>query len=171
LQTHYPVILFQDALKWRGGLTEVDANTLRLFVHNLLRTGRVLREAHVPPLWISDSSLSNVVGTIRLPGARPTPVRCGKQFEWTLFEGHWATEVRVEVGLALQRLFDKVVPDGNSLLARRYPPAVLLELCDFDVAKAFVYGMILMSKWLGEVRFPVGVHVWPPPMPEVVLID
>ena len=37
---------------------------------------------------------------------------------------------------------------------------------DYVMEKAFVYGIVALSKWLGEKRFPMGVYgKWPPKMP------
>ena len=38
---------------------------------------------------------------------------------------------------------------------------------DYVMEKAFVYGIIALSKWLGKEKFPKGVYgTWPPPPPE-----
>ena len=42
----------------------------------------------------------------------------------------------------------------------------LLALNDYVMEKAFVFGVICMSKWMREEVFPQGVYVWPPAMPE-----
>ena len=37
---------------------------------------------------------------------------------------------------------------------------------DYILEKAFVYGIVALSKWLGEERYPCGVYgQWPPPFP------
>ena len=37
---------------------------------------------------------------------------------------------------------------------------------DYIVDKAFMHGVILLSKWLGEARFPKGIYgTWPPAYP------
>ena len=43
----------------------------------------------------------------------------------------------------------------------------MLHLNDYVLEKAFVYGILALSKWLGEKRFVYGVYGnWPPTFPE-----
>jgi hypothetical protein len=48
-----------------------------------------------------------------------------------------------------------------------YNAARLLHLNDYVFDKAFVYGIVLLSKWIGKERFPQGVYgQWPPEFPD-----
>ena len=47
-----------------------------------------------------------------------------------------------------------------------FRPLRLLHINDYVMEKAFVYGIVALSKWLGEERFPYGVYgQWPPKFP------
>ena len=42
----------------------------------------------------------------------------------------------------------------------------MLHLNDYSLEKTFVYGIMALSKWLGQTRFPYGVYgSWPPTLP------
>ena len=132
-------------------------------VRHVLETHRCLRLARVPQLWEDDPALTHIVGDVGAEGRRRIPVRASTDFEWLLFEGAWAREARSQdVGWALLRLLDRLVPDAASMFRRRYTAQVMLEANAYNAQKAFVYAVIRMSKWLGEHRFPHGVHTWPP---------
>ena len=50
----------------------------------------------------------------------------------------------------------------------------VLQANEYNMDKSFVYGVIMLSKWLGQDRFPAGVYgMWPPdPPPGVIpLVD
>ena len=135
----------------------------------MLRTQRCQRNADVPPLWEDDKALTATSCYVLGQGGRRQPVRCTQEFEWVLFGQAWAREGRSpDAGHALHNLLDRVVPRGATLFQRRYTPPVLLATCDGIAPKAFVHAIILLSKWLGEDRFPEGVFAWPPPVPAEV---
>ena len=93
-------------------------------------------------------------------------MRCPADFEWVLFGEAWAREKRSPAAaLALAKLIDRILPNRSQMYSRRYTFAMLLEANEFVATKAFVHAIILMSKWLGEARLPLGVHYWPPPVP------
>ena len=49
-------------------------------------------------------------------------------------------------------------------------PLRLLHVKDYVLEKAFVYGIVALSKWLGEERLPYGVYgQWPPKFPATLL--
>ena len=80
-------------------------------------------------------------------------------------EGHWGKDP-AEV---LLRLFALCVPQAHDVFAYGYTPLKLLQLNDFVLEKAFVYGIICLSKWLTAKWFPQGVFDWPPQFPEDLL--
>ncbi len=147
LQTEYPVRLAERLLTWRRSLSAEEVAALTDTVRKVLETQRCLRTAHVPALWEDDKTVTVVLGDVRLPGGRRVPVRCSKDFEWTLVGGAWAHEARnPEVGWALLKLLDRIVPQGASMFRRRYTAQLLLESNDFVAQKAFVHSVILLSK-------------------------
>ena len=75
-------------------------------------------------------------------------------------------DVRCPSG-ALKEIFERVFPKAGRAFAQGgLLPLRLLSLNDWVMEKAFVYGIICLSKWMGEEEFPCGVYTWPPPMPE-----
>ena len=150
-------------LQWRGGLHAEALEDFKKDVTHVTRTGRHLRMAEFPRLWADDRRLSEDFAFVRLPGGRRVPVHAPKDFEWQLCGEKWASEIRdADAALLLQKLLSRIVPSSNLLFSRRYTTIGLLQTAEFSVPKAFVMAVILLSKWLGEERFPAGVHRWPP---------
>ena len=55
---------------------------------------------------------------------------------------------------------------ARDVFTHAYSPARLLWRNDYIIEKAFVFGVIALSKWLGDARFPQGLYgSWPPRQP------
>ena len=53
-----------------------------------------------------------------------------------------------------------------------YTPLRLLHANDYVMEKAFVYGILALSKWLGQGRYPQGIYgAWPPKIPRSQVPD
>ena len=121
-------------------------------------------------LW-EDKALATGGVHVAVPGGKHFPVRCTTDFEWLLFGQMWARECRCpEVGHALHKLLDRIVPQGAALFRRRYTPEVLFAECNDSATKVFVYAIILLSKWLGNGKHPDGGYARPPPIPAEVSV-
>ena len=67
----------------------------------------------------------------------------------------------------LNRLFSACVPSARRVFMNAYAPLRLLHMNDYVLEETCVYGVVALSKWLGEERFPVGVFgKWPPQPPD-----
>ena len=166
LQTEFPLALANRLLLWRRGLGRGPDKVLERTVRALLATQRCERNAVVPRLWEDDKALTSERFHLTMPGGKRSSVRCTPDFEWLLFGHMWARESRTpDAGHAFLKLMDRVLPQGSSLFRRRYTPQVLFAACDGIVPKVFVHAIMLVSKWLGEDKFPQGGFAWPPPVP------
>jgi len=65
----------------------------------------------------------------------------------------------------LMTLFEQCVPHARKIFAGNYAPMKLLHMNDYVIEKTFVYAMICLSKFLGELWFSCGVFKWPPAPP------
>ena len=55
---------------------------------------------------------------------------------------------------------------AREVFKNSYHPLNLLHLNDYILEKAFVYGIVALSKWMGEDCVEVGVYGdWSPPFP------
>ena len=62
------------------------------------------------------------------------------------------------------------MPKARRVFDGNYRPLKLLHVNDYVMEKAFVYGIVALSKWLGEERFPYGVYgQWPPKFPAALV--
>ena len=62
----------------------------------------------------------------------------------------------------LSRLFKLIVPRARDIFAS-LTWLRLLHVNQYSMEKSFVYGIVALSKWLGQDRFPPGIYdVWPP---------
>ena len=70
----------------------------------------------------------------------------------------------------LYRLFSKCVPAARRVFDGASRPLKLLHVNDYVMEEAFVYGIVALSKWLGEEQFPYGVYgQWPPKFPAALV--
>ena len=170
LQTKYPVELATAVRAWWARLPAKKKTVVDEALAHVYKTKQMLRNTEVPDLWDDDSTLLRPVGQVLVPGGPKVVGKCPLDFEWVLFEERWAAERGkvVDPSAMLQKLVNTCLPGSHLLFARRYTLPGLISICGGNVAKAFVYALMLLSKWLGPAVFPVGVHVWPPTREPVV---
>ena len=99
-------------------------------------------------------------------GGQRRSVRCGLPFQVVIekhaSEGFFGRDP-VEV---LLRLFRACVPGSRHAFVNSYSPARLLHQNEYVLEKAFVYGVVALSKWMGKETFPQGIFgQWPPTPP------
>ena len=165
LQVDYPTRLASQLLEWRASLSAAEEASLRRATTTLAHSSRPRLHADVPRLWVSVASFTQVIRSELGPGGSRLSVRSSKEFEWILFRNAWASSSRNDVAYMLVKMMDRIVPQSSDLFRTRYTGQVMLAWADGVVEKAFVYAVILLSKWLGADRFPRGVHHWPPAQP------
>ena len=67
---------------------------------------------------------------------------------------------------ALTEVFRQCIASPTSIFSGPVTMHHLIHLNDYDLDKTFVYGAIMLSKWLGRERLPRGVFgFWPPDPP------
>jgi hypothetical protein len=168
LQTQYPVLLARRIIDTSRTLSKRAREAWEGDVRRLLKEGIFRRPLVVNDLWASDKTLTlEWAYTLPFNGGPRRQVRCGLPFQELVdveapktMLGHDAVEV-------LLVLFSKCVPNARRLFDGAYRPARLLHVNDYVLDKAFVYGIVVLSKWMGVERFPQGVYgQWPPQFPE-----
>ena len=166
LQVDYPARLAAQLLDWRASLTDAQVVSLRQTVSALARSSRPISHVDMPRLWDSNASFTHIIRSSEAgPNGSRLPVRSSKEFEWTLFKNAWASSTKNDVAYMLVKFLDRICPQASDLFRSRYTGQVILAWADGVAEKAFVYAVILLSKWLGADRFPCGVHHWPPVAP------
>ena len=165
LQVDYLVRLAVQLLEWRANLTSAQETSLREAMLALARSSRPKLHVETPRLWASIASFTNVIRSELGSAGKRLSMRSSKEFEWILFRNAWASSSRNEVAYMLLKLMDRIAPQASDLFRSRYTGQVILDWADGVAEKAFVYAVILLSKWLGAERFPHGVHHWPPAAP------
>ena len=126
--------------------------------------------------WESDRTFSHEWAFMEKPflGGPRRSVRCGLHFEAAIQQEAAQGHLLNDPVKTLNDLFDKLVPRGAKVFRNAYCALKLLHMNDYVMEKAFVYGVIALSKWLGKERFPKGVYgTWPPPPPDdlAVFVD
>ena len=150
-------------LSARRRLNDGQRMVLREAIDQIVQKRHCMRTATVPHLWDDDVSFSRSVGHVTSDQGHRIVARAPRDFEWILFKEGWASESRDDAAIMLQKLIERLVPDASRMLNRRYTVNMLITVNHGYVHKAFVHAIILLSKWLGEKKLPVGVHKWPPP--------
>ena len=93
-------------------------------------------------------------------------MRCGSPFQDLLSKEGAETHFGRDPVEALYRLFSACVPCARNVFTGVYRPLRLLHANEYVLDKAFVYGIVALSKWLGAERFRQGVYgQWPPTFP------
>ena len=146
-------------------MTAVQLGHLKSEIDKIVATGRCMRLTTVPHLWDDDISLTRSIGHITSDRGDRIVARTPRDFEWHLFKQAWANESRDDAAIMLCKLIDKLVPDASRMMNRKYTVQTLITVNHGYVQKAFVHAIILLSKWIGERKFPAGVHAWPPLRP------
>ena len=94
--------------------------------------------------------------------------RCSLSFQQVIEREAPASHFGIDPCEQILRLFAACVPRARDIFSGPYTPARLLHMNDYVVEKAFVYGVVALSKWLGAERFPHGIYGrWPPNAPEL----
>ena len=171
LQTQYPVILAERCFQVMDDSGMRVKRMWQKEIEDLLCGKTFERPLIVRKLWDTDEHLTRVWATIQgfLPGARKK-VRVGIHLQELLEKDAPRTMFGLDPVHSLERLFKRCVPCANRIFTGNYSPLRMLHLNDYVLEKAFVYGILALSKWLGEKRFVYGVYgKWPPPFPEGLL--
>jgi len=127
----------------------------------------------VPDLWAVEYHF--LIRYCQMPppgGGHPRTVRCSAAFEALLATVAPAGTCNDRDAVrSLGTLLDLCAP-GSALKAfvGSYTIARLLHLNDYVLDKAFVYGVVCLSKWLSSEHFPQGIYdKWPPAPPPAIL--
>ena len=175
LQTQYPamlarrcILVLRNLRLTPGALRNFDASILSHYQDKTFR-----RQLFIKDIWIADSTFTRAWSQAKGPfGGVPRVVRCSTCFQEIVNDvapqshaGHAPVET-------LCKLFKACVPRARKIFDGSYTPLRLLELNDYVLEKAFVYGIICLSKWLAPDEFPQGVFGnWPPPIPDGLVAE
>ena len=120
----------------------------------------------MPVLWNAEKHLLVKYATIiPFDGTLPRTVRCSPNFDSYLEEVAPTKTIggSKDPIKALSILLDAAAPGSSRyvfILSRsllRY-----LHMNDYVLDKTFVFCIVALSKWLGDVKFPQGIFNWPP---------
>lgn len=167
LQTQYPATLARRLIRHKQGLSAASKANFTRTISLRLQDRTFQRPLFLQDLWTADSTFTNVFAQVRSRNSGPHhDVRCSTYFMEAVVSvvappqhsGHQPVEI-------LFRIFEACVPSARKIFDTPFNPLRLLERSDFVLDKAFVFGIICLSKWLGRDQFPNGVFTWPPPAP------
>ena len=167
LQTQYPAML---ARRCTATLRDLSVGVRAGFEREILRqlkAGTFQRQLFIKELWSPDKSLTlEWARTVPFTGGARCFVRCGLPFQELVDEIAPRSMFSHDPVETLSLLFMACVPCARRVFTAAYRPLRLLHVNDYVLEKAFVYGIVALSKWLGEGRFPQGVYgSWPPKLP------
>jgi len=179
LQTTYPVILGRHCINSFLKFSPLSKKAFEKHIQNKIDQGTFARQLFIGDLWISDKTLGVQFATVRsCIDGHLRQVRCGLPFQE--FIGNVVpqrSKPRGDAALVgpdpadiLLRLFSAFLPLARYVFQGAYTPLRLLHVNDYVLDKAFVYGILALSKWIGEEHFPDGVYGhWPPRFPANLL--
>ena len=172
LQTQFPVILAERCFLCMDGCTKKAKEKWQTDIEDLLNCGPTFeRQLLVKNLWDTDEHLTRVWATIPgLVGGARKQVKMGIHFQELLEKDAPPTMFVKDPVNSLERIFKRCVPCAGRIFKGNYSPFRMLHQNDYVVEKAFVYGILALSKWLGPKTFIYGIYgKWPPPFPEGLL--
>jgi len=167
LQTQYPALIGRTCTDYFRCMSKEAKRTFEAEIKKLRQNRTFERQVFVRDLWAEDKTLTlEWQRTEPLLGGAPVVVRCGMPFQDFMDSvappstfGNDAVEI-------LYRLFSACVPEARRIFTANVSPLRLLHVNHYVLEKAFVHGIIALSKWLGKDGWPCGVHGrWPPKMP------
>jgi hypothetical protein len=176
LQTEYPLLLASRLLDARSAMAPAESDKFTKMTREAVRSGFFKRQVIIGNLWQIDDSFTIILVHIKPPGGgHQRVVRCTPAFEGVL-RRYWSPAIGGPPApdAMLLKLLEACVPLARDIFLNMYSPLRLLHMNDYVMEKAFAYGVIALSKWLGPDRFPNGVYgEWPPtppPQPSLALV-
>ena len=169
LQTEYPAQLAARMIAFYRGMRGDVRENYKKMVDDMISARWFSRlPANIPLLWNTDDSFN-------FPWCRMTPphggplhgVRCSAQFNTVLgtyYQETFAAKRNAEG--AMLEVFKQCIPKPSQIFAPPVSFKHLLVMNDYSMDMTFVHGAIMLSKWLGQDRYPCGVFgLWPPEPP------
>jgi hypothetical protein len=167
MQTRYPVLVARDCIDGYASLTPKGKQAFGKEVAQCVAEGLCRRQLYIVSLWdVNKSILVDWAAASAPTDGRRREVRCCVAFEQLIDEeaakGHFGKDP-VET---LFKLWELCVPHARQIFTGSYNALRVLHQNDYVMEKAFVWGILALSKWLGRERFPQGIYgAWPPKMP------
>jgi hypothetical protein len=164
LQTQYPALLARRLIFSFRGLSAIARKGFEREVLELLAARTFERQLFINRLWVSDKSFTmEWSSTPSFTRGPRRSVRCSLTFQEILDDFPSPISSGYDPVQTLYQLFEAIVPYARRVFQKAYSPLRLLHVNDYDLEKAFVFGIVALSKWMGEERFPYGVYgQWPP---------
>ena len=169
LQVTFPVLVAQHCIDLtqkmkKGAFTFWQQDIQKLLADNVFE-----RHVTVPHLWDSTPSFTvEWAQVLPFTGGPKRGVRCGLPFQ-TLLEKYVPQEqcAAKDPIQTLLRLLSLCVPKARDIFTGASHPARMLHMNAYVMEKTFLYGIICLSKWVGQEKFPTGIYgQWPPPLPD-----
>ena len=139
------------------------------------RSNWFLRSIDMVYLWDEKDQHLIHYGLLKPFGGGPgfRKVRCSLKLDAVIqaanSAGHQLPREARDAAQDLFNFFGRCVPKASLPFSQFFTPLKLLHYNDYVMDKAFVYGIIALSKWLGSARFPLGIFgSWPPEPPAAV---
>ena len=175
LQTQYPAIVARRCLLIVRDRTPRQKQAWTWFINMKIRDKTFRRQVFVKDLWVSDPAFTQSWAQAASPfsAGQQRVVRCGVCFQQVVKDVHpqaHGGHVPVET---LFKLFEACgVHRARDIFENAYSPLRMLDANEYVLEKAFLYGIICLSKWLSEDEFPQGVFGdWPPPLPDGLVAE
>ena len=169
LQTEYPVEIARRCIDTFRKTSKRTRKAFDQDIHKHLAEGTFQRHVYIRDLWVPEKSLTKEWSTTKplepIGGPRRR-VLCGLPFMELIDKEASKGFFGANPVETLYRLFILCVPKAREVFKDHNSPLKLLHVNDYVMEKAFVYGIVLLSKYLGRDLFCYGIFgKWPPPFP------
>ena len=169
LQTQYPAILARRCFQHLRALTKEAKASFTKDIEEHLKARTFLRQVIINNLWEPDKTLTQSMATsVNFSGGPRRSVNWGLTFQEVvddvLPKKFSSSYDPVEL---LNVMFTRCMPCARQIFTGSYSALRLLHFNDYVLEKAFVYGILALSKWLGQEKIPPGFFGnWPPKAPK-----
>ena len=174
LQTQYPALVARRAMAIVRDFTPNQKTAWLWNINKHISAKTFRRQVFVKNLWESDPTFTQPWAQATSPFSdRQCVVRCGVCFQQVVNDVHAQTYGAHNPVDTLLKLFQACGANrARDIFENGYSPLRMLAANDFVMEKAFLYGIICLSKWLSEDEFPQGVFGdWPPPVPDGLVAE
>ena len=169
LQTTYPVEVAISLIeRWQNSTEERKKRTYTR-MWNALESKVFERMLGIANIWVTDTTFTTQWVQVKQPTdpLHMRWVRCSPAFLNSVLHRFVVLGPDQDAANILMRLFEAILPLARRALLQNasYSMVRILHENDYVMEKAFVWGVIAFSKWLGRDQFKNGIHDWPPALP------
>ena len=166
LDEKFPCKLFLRLQAWYTRMSLDEKKNFKKLLKDRVGDKSFKRKLVIPNLWEGEANPQVFMKWAQFhdpdwPGAHWA--KCSRDFRYIMESVQPPVSgLPPEVTGSLMQMFRAFLPQPQYIFEEQYSCRNLIHICFGVMERAFVYGVVLLSKWLGEDIFPLGIYgEWP----------